>query len=47
MNPINSLTLPTRHSLAGGNPVVLFNMPLGFVLALQGVGFFGFPPARE
>jgi hypothetical protein len=33
-----------RHSGAGRNPVVLFNVPLGFVLATQ-VLFYDWIPA--
>jgi hypothetical protein len=34
-----------RHSGAGRNPVHLFNMPLGFVLAAQGSFLIGWIPA--
>ena len=43
MNPINSFALQIRHSRAGGNPVVLFNMPLGIVPARQGIIFCRIP----
>jgi hypothetical protein len=37
-----------RHSREGGNPAVLFNMPLEFVLAAQEIFYLaGFPPSRE
>jgi len=35
----------TRHSGVGRNPAVLFNMPLGFVLAAQGDFIFDWIPA--
>jgi hypothetical protein len=40
---------PYNHGVplagAGGNPAVLFNMPLGFVLAAQGSLFINWIPA--
>jgi hypothetical protein len=33
--PINATIYTHRHSREGGNPVLLFNMPSKFVLAVQ------------
>ena len=34
-----------RHSRAGGNPVILFNVQLGFVHAMRGNFFIDWIPA--